>query len=136
MAAVGAGAFSLLLKQQRAASRVASRSFAALCAVFNIQLASHTVPTRQQGTCAEHCLYLLPRSLKLQAIHRFTSTATAVEDMTSIGEGKVSKGLKKFLTDEITGNKKLKNEKLAVSEPKLGSFASDPVLRSRCRTVD
>lgn len=40
--------------------------------------------------------------------------------MTSIGEGKVSKSLKKFLTDEITGNKKLKNEKLAVSEPKLG----------------
>ncbi|GAA5933365.1 RNA-processing protein NOP58 [Sporobolomyces koalae] len=57
--------------------------------------------------------------VKLQAIHRFTSTATAVEDMTAIGEGKVSKGLKKFLTDEITGNKKLKNEKLAVSEPKL-----------------
>ncbi|GAA5874003.1 hypothetical protein JCM16303_002658 [Sporobolomyces ruberrimus] len=57
--------------------------------------------------------------VKLQAIHRFTSTATAVEDMTAIGEGKVSKSLKKFLTDEITGNKKFKNEKLAVSEPKL-----------------
>ncbi|GAA5832990.1 hypothetical protein JCM11251_006473 [Rhodosporidiobolus azoricus] len=57
--------------------------------------------------------------VKLQAIHRFTSTATAVEDMTAIGEGKVSKSLKKFLTDEITDNKKLKNEKLAVSEPKL-----------------
>ncbi|KAI5475582.1 hypothetical protein MNV49_001138 [Pseudohyphozyma bogoriensis] len=58
--------------------------------------------------------------LKLQAIHRFTSTATAVEDMTAIGEGKVSKSLKKFLTEEVSGNKKLKNEKLAVSEPKLG----------------
>ncbi|GAA5939680.1 hypothetical protein JCM1841_001149 [Sporobolomyces salmonicolor] len=57
--------------------------------------------------------------VKLQAIHRFTSTATAVEDMTAIGEGKVSKSLKKFLTEEITDNKKLKNEKLAVSEPKL-----------------
>ncbi|GAA5894208.1 hypothetical protein JCM6882_007602 [Rhodosporidiobolus microsporus] len=57
--------------------------------------------------------------VKLQAIHRFTSTASAVEDMTAIGEGKVSKSLKKFLTDEITENKKLKNEKLAVSEPKL-----------------
>ncbi|GAA6035707.1 hypothetical protein JCM8097_004981, partial [Rhodosporidiobolus ruineniae] len=57
--------------------------------------------------------------VKLQAIHRFTSTATAVEDMTAIGEGKISKGLKKFLTEEITENKKLKNEKLAVSEPKL-----------------
>ncbi|CEQ41551.1 SPOSA6832_03299 [Sporobolomyces salmonicolor] len=39
--------------------------------------------------------------------------------MTAIGEGKVSKSLKKFLTEEITDNKKLKNEKLAVSEPKL-----------------
>ncbi|BGP33522.1 Nucleolar protein 58 [Rhodotorula toruloides] len=58
--------------------------------------------------------------VKLQAIHRFTSTASAVEDMTAIGEGKLSKSLKKFLTDEISGNKKLKNEKLAVSEPKLG----------------
>ncbi|GJN90392.1 hypothetical protein Rhopal_003403-T1 [Rhodotorula paludigena] len=57
--------------------------------------------------------------VKLQAIHRFTSTAAAVEDMTAIGEGKISKSLKKFLTDEIAGNKKLKNEKLAVSEPKL-----------------
>ncbi|GAA5882756.1 hypothetical protein JCM1840_002594 [Sporobolomyces johnsonii] len=57
--------------------------------------------------------------VKLQAIHRFTSTATAVEDMSAIGEGKVSKSLKKFLTEEITDNKKLKNEKLAVSEPKL-----------------
>ncbi|ORY74062.1 nucleolar protein 58 [Leucosporidium creatinivorum] len=58
--------------------------------------------------------------LKLQAIHRFTSTADAVEDMTSIGEGKVSKSLKKFLTEEVTSNKKYKNEKLVVSEPKLG----------------
>ncbi|GAA5992510.1 hypothetical protein JCM11641_001917 [Rhodosporidiobolus odoratus] len=57
--------------------------------------------------------------VKLQAIHRFTSTANAVEDMTAIGEGKISKSLKKFLTEEVTDNKKLKNEKLAVSEPKL-----------------
>lgn len=63
---------------------------------------------------------LLSYSLKLQAIHRFTSTADAVEDMTSIGEGKVSKSLKKFLTEEVTSNKKYKNEKLVVSEPKLG----------------
>lgn len=62
----------------------------------------------------------LTYSLKLQAIHRFTSTADAVEDLTAIGDGKLSKSLKKFLTDEITGNKKLKNEKLVVSEPKLG----------------
>lgn len=58
--------------------------------------------------------------MKLQAIHRFTSTASAVEDMTAIGEGKISKSLKKFLTDEVSGNKKLKKEQLVVSEPKLG----------------
>lgn len=59
--------------------------------------------------------------MKLQAIHRFTSTASAVEDMTSIGEGKLSKNLKKFLTDEVTGKSKFKNETLAVSETKLGT---------------
>ncbi|KWU42375.1 nucleolar protein 58 [Rhodotorula sp. JG-1b] len=58
--------------------------------------------------------------VKLQAIHRFTSTASAVEDMTAVGEGKISKTLKKFLTDEVSGNKKLKKEQLVVSEPKLG----------------
>ncbi|KAM0786383.1 Nucleolar protein 58 [Microbotryomycetes sp. NB124-2] len=62
--------------------------------------------------------------LKLQAIHRFTSTAEAVEDMTALGEGKISKSLKKFLTDEVAGNKKLKNEKLVVAEPKLGGAIS------------
>lgn len=84
---------------------------------------------------ADHCFVRTIYSVKLQAIHRFTSTATAVEDMTAIGEGKVSKSLKKFLTEEVTGNKKFKNEKLAVSEPKLGmSFlrnirSSDQMLR-------
>lgn len=58
--------------------------------------------------------------LKLQAIHRFQSTAAAVEDMTSIGEGKISKSLKKFLTDEVAGS--LKNETLAVSDSKLGTY--------------
>lgn len=58
--------------------------------------------------------------LKLQAIHRFTSTASAIEDMTAIGEGKVSKTLKKFLTEQVSENKKLKSEVIAVSDPKLG----------------
>jgi nucleolar protein 58 len=40
--------------------------------------------------------------------------------MTAVGEGKISKTLKKFLTDEVSGNKKLKKEQLVVSEPKLG----------------
>lgn len=51
--------------------------------------------------------------------------------MTAIGEGKISKSLKKFLTDEIAGNKKLKNEKLAVSEPKLGASQPAASLPSR-----
>ncbi|KAM0749986.1 Nop-domain-containing protein [Meredithblackwellia eburnea MCA 4105] len=57
--------------------------------------------------------------VKLKAIHRFTSTASAVEDMTSIGEGTISKTLKKFLMDEVTSSEKYKNETLAVFEPKL-----------------
>lgn len=63
--------------------------------------------------------------LKLSAIHRFSSTAEAVEDATALGEGKMSKNLKKFLTDEIVdqeGGKKGKgkNEQLVVVDPKLG----------------
>lgn len=58
--------------------------------------------------------------LKLSAIHRFTSTAEAVEDASSLNEGKMSKNLKKFLTDEITGNKSRKNEQLVVADAKLG----------------
>lgn len=50
--------------------------------------------------------------------------------MTAIGEGKLSKSLKKFLTDEVVGNKKLKSEKLAVSEPKLGPSHSPPTTTS------
>jgi len=83
-------------------------------------LESNVRPILALGHQADYAGSFDDDSVKLQAIHRFTSTATAVEDMTAIGEGKVSKSLKKFLTDEITGNKKLKNEKLAVSEPKLG----------------
>lgn len=57
--------------------------------------------------------------LKLSAIHRFTSTAEAVEDAAALNEGKMSKNLKKFLTEEVTG-KKNKNEELVVVDPKLG----------------
>lgn len=59
--------------------------------------------------------------LKLRAIHRFTSTATAVEDYTSIQEGKLPKGLKQFLSDEIV-NKGKGKETLAIVEPKLGEL--------------
>jgi nucleolar protein 58 len=58
--------------------------------------------------------------LKLSAIHRFTSTAEAVEDATALNDGKMSKNLKKFLTEEIAGSKSRKNEQLVVSDAKLG----------------
>ena len=57
--------------------------------------------------------------LKLKALHRFTSTATAVEDITALQKGKLGKGLKKFLTDEVVGNRK-SNESLIVVDPHLG----------------
>ncbi|KAJ3536402.1 hypothetical protein NMY22_g6051 [Coprinellus aureogranulatus] len=56
--------------------------------------------------------------LKLKAIHRFTSTATAVEDISAMQEGKVGKGLKKFLTSEVVEKGKGKDA-LVVVEPKL-----------------
>lgn len=64
------------------------------------------------------CDYHVTR-LKLRAVHRFTSTVTAVEDITALQDGKLPKGLKKFLSDEVVGKGKGK-ETLAVTEPKLG----------------
>ncbi|THH20270.1 hypothetical protein EW146_g1052 [Bondarzewia mesenterica] len=57
--------------------------------------------------------------LKLKSLHRFTSTATAVEEITAIQEGKLGKGLKKFLNDEIVEKGKGKSS-LMVVDPKLG----------------
>ncbi|KAM5532724.1 hypothetical protein V8D89_013616 [Ganoderma adspersum] len=57
--------------------------------------------------------------LKLKAIHRFTSTATAVEEITALQEQKLTKSLKKFLSDEIVGKGKSK-ETLAVFEAGIG----------------
>jgi nucleolar protein 58 len=57
--------------------------------------------------------------LKLKALHRFTSTATAVEDMTALQSGKLGKGLKKFLTEEVVDKGKAK-ESLVVIDPHLG----------------
>jgi len=58
--------------------------------------------------------------LKLRALHRFTSTATAVEEITAIQEGKIGKGLKKFLSEEIVEKGKGK-QSLLVAESKLGT---------------
>ncbi|KAG6840633.1 Nucleolar protein 58 [Blastosporella zonata] len=61
--------------------------------------------------------------LKLKALHRFTSTATAVEDVTAIQNGKIGKGLKQFLTDEVLGKGKGK-ESLLVVDPHLSRSIS------------
>ncbi|KAF9224357.1 Nop domain-containing protein [Gyrodon lividus] len=61
--------------------------------------------------------------LKLKALHRFTSTATAVEDLTAVQEGKLGKGLKKFLTEEVVGKGKGK-ESLVVVDPRLAHSIS------------
>ncbi|KZW04415.1 Nop-domain-containing protein [Exidia glandulosa HHB12029] len=61
--------------------------------------------------------------LKLRALHRFTSTASAVEDITALQEGKISKSLKKFLTAEVVEKGKGK-ETLAVVDSKLGNAIS------------
>ncbi|PPQ82162.1 hypothetical protein CVT25_015140 [Psilocybe cyanescens] len=57
--------------------------------------------------------------LKLKALHRFTSTATAVEDISSLQHGKLGKGLKQFLTEEVLDKGKGK-EALVVIDPHLG----------------
>ncbi|KAK1226403.1 Nucleolar protein 58 [Marasmius sp. AFHP31] len=61
--------------------------------------------------------------LKLKALHRFTSTATAVEDMTALQEGKLGPGLKQFLSDEVVGKGKGK-ESLLVVDRHLGKSIS------------
>jgi nucleolar protein 58 len=60
----------------------------------------------------------LPRRLKLKAIHRFHSTATAVEDITALQAGKLGKGLKEFLSEEVVDKGKNK-ESLLVIDPHL-----------------
>lgn len=64
--------------------------------------------------------HLMCNRLKLKALHRFTSTATAVEDITALQDGKIGKGLKKFLTDEVLGKGKGKDS-LLVIDPHLCS---------------
>ncbi|KAF4574548.1 NOP5/NOP56 family protein [Pleurotus pulmonarius] len=54
--------------------------------------------------------------LKLKALHRFTSTATAVEDITALQKGKLGKGLKQFLTDEVIGKGKGKESLVVVDQ--------------------
>jgi len=59
----------------------------------------------------------------LKALHQFTTTATAVEDVTALQSGKLGKGLKKFLTEEVVDKGKAK-EALVVIDTHLGSYFS------------
>jgi nucleolar protein 58 len=59
-------------------------------------------------------------SLKLKALHRFANTAIAVEDVTALQSGKLGKGLKKFLTEQIVDKGKEK-EALVVVDTHLGA---------------
>ncbi|KAF8628519.1 hypothetical protein AX15_003848 [Amanita polypyramis BW_CC] len=61
--------------------------------------------------------------LKLKALHRFTSTASAVEDITALQNGKLGKGLKKFLTEEVV-NKGKGKDSLVVIDPHLAHSIS------------
>jgi nucleolar protein 58 len=68
------------------------------------------------------------RRLKLKGLHRFTSTATAVEDISALQEGKLPKGLKKFLAAEIVDKGKGK-ETLSVVDKSLGARCSSSSAR-------
>ena len=57
----------------------------------------------------------------MKALHRFTSTATAVEDLTAVQDGKLGKGLKKFLSEHVVDKGKGK-ESLVVIDPHLGMW--------------
>lgn len=59
----------------------------------------------------------------MKALHRFTSTATAVEDLTAVQDGKLGKGLKKFLSEEVVDKGKGK-ESLVVIDPHLGAWSN------------
>ncbi|KIR35363.1 nucleolar protein 58 [Cryptococcus deuterogattii 99/473] len=65
------------------------------------------------------------KALKVQAIQRFTSTASAVEDLAAVQDGRLTDSLSKFLLDTVGGadgekkKKKKIEEMLVVSDPKL-----------------
>lgn len=79
---------------------------------------------------------LLRRSLKVQAIQKFTSTASAVEDLAAVQDGRLTDSLSKFLLDTVggaDGEKKKKKKKieemLVVSDPKLGESCHTRCIR-------
>ena len=58
--------------------------------------------------------------VKLKAFHKFTDTAEAVAAATGLVESKLSKGLKKFLKKNITGD-----DSLAIADTKMGQVIKD-----------
>lgn len=89
-------------------------------------------PEKANGLCVpsqlDRSMYVLmyriflkkKRRLKLKSLHRFTTTAVAVEEITAMQEGKLGKGLKEFLSKTIVEKGKNK-EALVVVDPKLGA---------------
>jgi nucleolar protein 58 len=74
--------------------------------------------------------------LKLKALHRFTSTATAVEEMTSLQEGKIGKGLKQFLTEEVVDKGKGKSPLLLVDKKLSSSIHKKMGINVEVRATD
>jgi nucleolar protein 58 len=99
-------------------------------------------PEKANGLCVlsplDRSMYLLmygiflKRRLKLKSLHRFTSTAVAVEEITAMQEGKLGKGLKEFLSKTIVEKGKNK-EALVVVDPKLGA---SPIVLLRAMHAD
>jgi nucleolar protein 58 len=58
----------------------------------------------------------------LKAFSKFENTTDALSAVTALVEGKLSKGLKNFLTEELSASD-LK-DKLAVGDSKLGIYSS------------
>lgn len=60
------------------------------------------------------------KTVKLKAFQKFENTTDALSAVTALVEGKMSKNLKKFLSDEL--NEKDLKDQLAVGDSKLGAF--------------
>ena len=63
--------------------------------------------------------------VQLKAFDKFSSTADALGAMTALVDGKLSKGLRKFVKAQCS------NDTLAVADSKLGSIVKEKLVRGR-----